>query len=272
MSREKLLSLFPKDWQPKPGLLHVVASDKAEAWRNMYRTKIFGINAETVAQQYAGGERKIEPQGDRTRSAVEFKINESEEHIPIKFYEKMKILASDVVVYVEEKAKHKFNRQEVSPQDRTRILDEVISWYEKPFVMWWLFGLGASEGPGSERKFAELRLDAQFDKGINPDKIRQNLNLNLPTGYALIEEGKKQHATLRLSNVGRPQEIARPSQALAELLIVNKVMPPELLSAFLTSFRTDQDGNTVIPLDSAQRDKRRLNKYLNPAWRPYEAV
>lgn len=204
--------------------------------------KLYGpintANPETIAGRYIPEPRNIDPS-----VAARFKTNQLLENYPT-VEGKPKVAFGADVVFVNG-TRHL--KSEAVGEDLAQEVEEAVAWYcQDAFIVHWLIAF-AVEAEDGLKKIAVLDVEGQFNQPLPEAEVRQAFNPQINARIPLVEAGTR-GAQFRLSNSYRDESIDI-SQALAEQLVVDRVLPHALLESLVNDEGVEIEGWELVVVD-----------------------
>lgn len=205
-----------------------------------------------------------EPRSTDPTEPAKFKTRRILEGYPVPDGEKKVAFGADVVFV--NGARHL--KSAGSDADLAAKLEETIAWYcSDAFIIHWLIAF-AVETEDNFKRVAVLDVEGKYLQPLTEVEVRSAFNLGINARIPLVEQGKAGRAEFRLSNSYRDERVPI-SQALAELLVVDRVLPVAMMESLINDRAIIYEGweFVLIKLLATQPNlKQRLVRLLT-SWR-----
>ncbi len=224
------MSKLPEKINPYTPILGTAKERNIATFQQIYGP-ILSADPETVTGDYEAEPRSIDP-----TIAARFKTRRILEGYSVPEGEKKVALGADVV-FVNGK---RHLKSEALGADLDMEIEETVAWYcSDSFVIHWLISFAVETEDGLKR-IAVLDVEGNYLEPLQEVDVRQAFNQKINARIPLVEAGREGKATFTVSNSYRDEKVPI-SQELAELLIVDRVLP----IAFMESLINDE----AIPVD-----------------------
>jgi hypothetical protein len=211
--------------------------------------EIHGLNSTAVSAEEAL--QQTEPQGDELVAAL-WKLGVGHT-LPLVAGQTLAVLSSDIE-YLDPQgvSRYKANRMrdQMNDVDYENYLDdtrdEIAASFERSgdeeeITVLWLIAFGLQffwleneEVKASDRRVVQFKLRAKFSQPPTPNYIKENFAADKNPGFSLVELATPDRAILEITSVtgdtNEVEEWIEVPHDLVEMMIVNKIIPPTLLS------------------------------------------
>jgi hypothetical protein len=225
------MSKLPEKINPYTPILGTAKERNISTFQQIYGP-VLSADAETVTGSYEAEPRDIDPS-----VAARFKTRRILEGYSVPEGEKRVALGADVV-FVN-------GKRHLKPDALGAGLDmeveETVSWYcSDSFVIHWLIAFAVETDDGLKR-ITVLDVEGSYLEPLKELDVRQAFNPKINARIPLVEAGREGKATFTVSNSYRDEKVPI-SQELAEMLVVDRVLPFALMESLINDEAIPVDG------------------------------
>lgn len=244
---------LPEKLSPYTPILGTTKERNIVTFQELYGP-ILTSNPETQNGDYVPEPRSTDP-----TEPAKFKTRRILEGYPVPDGEKKVAFGADVVFV--NGTRHL--KAEALGSDLIATLEETVAWYcTDAFIVHWLIAF-VVETEDDFKRVAVLDVEGRYLQPLEEVDVRAAFNPSINARIPLVERGRNGQAEFTLSNSYRDERVPI-SQELAELLVVDRVLPVAMMESLVNDRAIEYEGweFVLLKLLAEQDFKERLTHLL----------